>query len=50
MALGHKVNGLEMGETRSPDLAAVGLVCSVRDEIHAKLSFGGFNDRVCLAF
>ena len=49
VALAHKVQSLEMGETRRLDLAAVRLVGAVRDEVDAELALRRLHGRVRLA-
>src|SRR5579871_1898746 len=48
MAAAEEVHGLEMGETRRADLALVGLVGAVGDEVDAELALGRLDGRVDL--
>jgi hypothetical protein len=42
-----KSKALQMGKAGGADAAAVGPVGAVRYQIHAKLSLGGFDGRIC---
>jgi hypothetical protein len=45
----HEIHGLEMGESRRADLAAVGLVRAVGDQIDAELALRRLDRGVDLA-
>src|SRR6185369_4753494 len=45
----HEIHRLEMGKPRRPDLAAVGPVGAVGDEVDAELTLGAFGGDVDLA-
>ena len=49
VAPAHVIGGLEKGEARRPDLAAIGPVGAVRDEIDAELALRRLDRRVGLA-
>lgn len=50
MAAAHSIHRLQMLETQCPDLAAVGRVGTIGDEIDAEFAFRSLYGRVDLAF